>query len=138
MDLYYIALYLHVLALLGGMSATTLVHLGVLRLQRADTGPDARQWHALRSRALAAPLRDAGDGPLPAATRALVHDPLIATLPWVNLMIVLATAFVMVVKPALMPALASMLLALAVGLLLAGWLGPQRAFATSDAAVERG
>lgn len=183
MDLYSVALLLHFLAIMGGVAASTLSHLALLRLERSTTSTEARQWLRLgggaskafpvvlltfigsggymaaqrwgwsasfvsvgmlavvtllvngmmmakRARALAMLLAREGDEPS-ADARRMMHDPIIATLPWVNTSVVTATVALMVIKPATGPSLATIAVAVAGGLLLARRLSPRRALSVA-------
>lgn len=79
-----------------------------------------------RAVAIVPALIQAGDAPLTDETRALIHDPVLNTIPWINHMIALAVALVMVVKPSLTAALTILLAGIAIGLLLANRFSPAR------------
>lgn len=191
MDLYGIALFVHLLALVAGIAASTMAHFVFVQLNRATTVPEARRalgtlsrtskifpavlitflasgsymvaqrwsWQTgfvtggsivvlllfangailgPRAKKLGMALAHAGDGAIAAPVRARIHDPLLNTLPWVNLALVLGTVFVMTVKPSLGGVGATLVVAVAAGLLLARRLSPTRAAAGSASpATER-
>jgi hypothetical protein len=187
MDTYHVALYGHFLALMWGITTTTLMHLFMYRAERATTVGELGGWARLlprtakmfpgvlalfflsgafmvsktwnwqqpfveigtlavvlllvngiimgtRMRRLPAAL--AGTKPsdaVPAAATALLHDPIVSTLPWVNGFLVLGVAFVMTTKPALPAALAAIAVAIAAGFVLAYRMNAHRSEAASPA-----
>jgi hypothetical protein len=192
MDLYHVALYVHFIALMIGICATTLAHFAMFQAEGATTVGELGRWMRMMPRvtklfpvALAtffvsggymasktwgwqssfvqvgtaaiiilmvngiligkrmsrmpAILSQSKPGDnIPAAAIALLCDPVVSTLPWVNGMLVMGVAFVMTTKPALTGALGVLLVAIAVGLLLANRFSPRRSHATStEAAAER-
>jgi hypothetical protein len=192
MDLYHVMLYVHFVALIIGIVATTLAHFAMFQAERATTVGEMGRWLRMmprvtklfplalltffvsggymasktwgwqssfvqvgtvaivillvngiimgtRMRKMPAVLAQANPGDkVPAAATALLCDPVISTLPWVNGMLVMGVAFVMTTKPALTGALAVLLVAIAGGLVLASRFSPRRSHATSaEAATER-
>ena len=192
MDLYHVALYVHFIALMIGISATTLAHFAMFQADRATTVGELGRWLRMMPRvtkmfpvalatffvsggymasktwgwqtsfvqvgvvaivillvngiilgtrmrkmpAILAQSKPADS--IPEAATALMCDPVVCTLPWVNGMLVMGVAFVMTTKPALTGALGVLLVAIAGGLVLANRFSPRRSRATStQTATER-
>ena len=80
------------------------------------------------------PARDAA---VPPQAKAVIHGPVMSTLPWVNTTLVFGIMFVMTTKPALGASLLSVGIAIALGLLLANRFSAPQSVSTPEATLER-